>query len=93
MVKHKKIYLDYFYPGWGEDDFITCESCGRSALDIHHLEPRGMGGSANGSKDVPDNLMALCRKCHIHTETNPHTKEEFKNKHKTFTEWKELFRH
>lgn len=48
--------------GFDNTDFIPCEVCGSSAKDIHHIEPRGMGGRK--SKDVIENLMALCRKCH-----------------------------
>ncbi|MFW5889295.1 MAG: HNH endonuclease [Nanoarchaeota archaeon] len=60
MKKHTKIYLKYF--GYGEQDFIPCEICGNKAVDIHHIERRGMGGSK--LKDVISNLMGLCRKCH-----------------------------
>ena len=44
-------------------DWIPCEVCEQTATDIHHIEPRGMGGSK--SKDVLENLQALCRKGHI----------------------------
>ena len=45
------------------DDFIPCEICGARAVDIHHIENRGSGGSTN--KDVIENLMAVCREDHI----------------------------
>jgi predicted restriction endonuclease len=61
MRKHTKIYLDYF--GYGIEDFIPCESCGAKAVDIHHIEARGMGG--NKEADKIGNLMALCREHHI----------------------------
>ena len=61
MRKHTKIYLDYF--GYGIQDFIPCESCGAKAVDIHHIEARGMGG--NKEADKIGNLMALCREHHI----------------------------
>lgn len=61
MKRHTKIYLDYF--GYGMDSFIPCEVCGDKAVDIHHIDCRGMGGSK--TKDTIDNLMAVCRKCHI----------------------------
>jgi len=61
MKKHTKIYLDYF--GYGIEDFIPCECCGTKAVDIHHIEARGMGG--NKEADNIGNLMALCRKHHI----------------------------
>lgn len=61
MQKHTKIYLKHF--GYDITDFIPCEVCGCRAVDIHHIEPRGMGGSKKA--DTIDNLMALCRECHI----------------------------
>jgi len=60
MRKHTKIYLKYF--GYDISDFIPCEMCGGKAVDIHHIHARGMGGSK--IRDVIENLMALCRKCH-----------------------------
>lgn len=61
MKKHTKVYLDYFdYTG---DEFIPCEICGARAVDIHHIDCRGMGGSK--AKDEIENLMALCRPCHM----------------------------
>lgn len=61
MKKHTRIYLDSF--GYDETDFIPCEVCGCKAVDIHHIEARGMGGSK--LKDTPENLQALCRPCHV----------------------------
>lgn len=43
-------------------DFIECEVCKGKAVDIHHIDCRGMGGSKE--KDTIENLMALCRNCH-----------------------------
>lgn len=56
MVKHVKVYMDYF--GYGEQDVIPCEVCGARAVDIHHINGRGKG------KDVIKNLVALCRYHH-----------------------------
>lgn len=53
--------MDYFE--YVIDDVIPCEVCGNRAQDIHHIECRGMGGSK--SADVVENLMAVCRQCHI----------------------------
>jgi hypothetical protein len=61
MKKHTKIYFLYF--DYGMDSFIPCELCGSRAVDIHHIDCRGIGGS--NDKDSIDNLMALCRSCHI----------------------------
>jgi 5-methylcytosine-specific restriction endonuclease McrA len=62
MKKHTKTYLNYF--GYDTTDFIPCEICGNQAVDIHHIEARGMGGNPKGDKDEIDNLMAVCRNCH-----------------------------
>jgi 5-methylcytosine-specific restriction endonuclease McrA len=61
MKKHVKTYLDFF--GYDETSWIPCEMCGQTAVDINHIDARGMGGSK--LKDNIENLMALCRKCHI----------------------------
>jgi 5-methylcytosine-specific restriction endonuclease McrA len=61
LKKHTKIYLNYF--GYDESSFIGCEVCGARAVDIHHIDCRGMGGSK--TKDTIENLMAVCRVCHI----------------------------
>jgi 5-methylcytosine-specific restriction endonuclease McrA len=60
MKNHTKIYFEYF--GYDKSDFIACEVCGATAVDINHIDARGMGGSKE--KDSIDNLMAMCRKCH-----------------------------
>ena len=37
-----------------------CEYCGNPKnLEIHHIKTRGAGG-----KDIPENLIVLCHKCH-----------------------------
>jgi 5-methylcytosine-specific restriction endonuclease McrA len=61
MQKHTKIYFDYF--GYDTSDYIGCEVCGAGAVDIHHIESRGMGGTKKA--DTIENLMAICRKCHL----------------------------
>lgn len=62
MKKHTRIYLDHF--GYDESDFIPCEVCGMKAVDINHINARGMGGNPKGDKDRIENLMAVCRQCH-----------------------------
>jgi len=56
MTKHCRIYMKHF--DYGEQDVILCEACSRKAVDIHHINGRGK------DKDVIENLMALCRRCH-----------------------------
>jgi 5-methylcytosine-specific restriction endonuclease McrA len=60
MKNHTKVYLKAM--GYDTTDWIPCEVCQSQAVDIHHIEARGMGGSKEA--DTIENLMALCRKCH-----------------------------
>ena len=61
MKNHTKIYFKAF--GYDTNSWIGCEVCGATAVDIHHIESRGMGGSKQA--DTIENLMALCRTCHV----------------------------
>ena len=74
MVKYKKIYIDYF--GYDVSDFIGCELCNKPAIDIHHIDSKGMGGSK--TKDYIENLIAVCRECH----NDCHASKEFNQKAK-----------
>lgn len=60
MKAYLRIYLND--RGYTTTDFIACEVCGAQAQDIHHIQPRGMGGSK--TRDTADNLIAMCRACH-----------------------------
>ena len=67
MKKHTRVYLEEMgYISKGEQPidqpYVPCEVCSQPAVDIHHIDARGMGGSK--TKDVIENLMALCRTCH-----------------------------
>lgn len=77
MRKHTMIYLKHF--GYDISDFIPCEVCGKKAIDIHHVECRGMGGSKEA--DAIDNLMALCREDHIKFGDKKQYKDFLKQKH------------
>jgi hypothetical protein len=70
-------YLNHF--GYDISDFIPCEVCGKTAVDIHHIEARGIGGSKEA--DAIDNLMALCREDHIKFGDKKQYKEFLKEKH------------
>lgn len=75
MKKHVKIFLDY-YDLHGER--IMCQCCNMAeAVDIHHIEPKGMGGSEE--KDFIENLIALCRECHQAVHAEKISKEFLKN--------------
>lgn len=82
MRKHTKIYFDYF--GYEKEDFVSCEVCGRRACDTHHIDCRGMGGSKE--KDVIENLMAVCRECHIKYGDKKEYMDFLKEKHHEFME-------
>ena len=77
MRKHTQIYLQGM--GYKKTDFIPCEVCGSQAVDIHHINARGMGGSKTA--DVIENLMGLCRKCHIEYGDKKQYKEFLKEIH------------
>ena len=69
MKRYTKIYLQAL--GYDTTDFIPCELTGERAVDIHHIEARGMGGDPTKSKDRIENLMALSRNAHIEYGDNP----------------------
>lgn len=78
MKNHTKVYCSHF--GYILDEFIPCEVCGARAVDLHHIFRRGMGGSK--SADTIENIMALCRKCHIEYGDKKQYMEFLKEKHK-----------
>jgi len=78
MKAHTKIYLKEM--GYDESDFIPCEICSHKAVDIHHIEARGMGGTSK--KDDIENLMALCRQCHVKYGDITSLKDYLKKIHK-----------
>lgn len=51
-----------------------CEICDkRPSTDVHHRQPRGMGGATRKNAHIvnsPANALALCRKCHEWVERN-----------------------
>jgi 5-methylcytosine-specific restriction endonuclease McrA len=60
MQKHIRIYFKHY--GYGVDDVIKCEECGKRAVDIHHRKPRSHCSKEEVNKI--GNLQALCRECH-----------------------------
>jgi 5-methylcytosine-specific restriction endonuclease McrA len=77
MKPHTKIYFNYFK--YDATDFIPCEICGKMANDIHHIHARGMGGTKQ--PDNINNLMALCRNCHIEYGDKKHLIEFLEDIH------------
>lgn len=82
MKKHTKIYMEYF--NYAPTEFIPCEICGCQAVDIHHIESRGMGGS--NEKDFIENLMGVCRNCHNEYGDIEAIKNKLKQVHLKFME-------
>ena len=80
MKKHTKIYLESRGYSVADAGTIPCEirvdGCEGIVVDVHHIEPRGMGGDP--SKDVPENLIGSCRSCHEKAEAGTIPKEELK---------------
>ena len=68
--------------GYDVSDFIPCEVCGSQAQDIHHIECRGMGGTKQA--DMIQNLMAVCRDCHIAFGDKKEHKEYLQDVHDYF---------
>jgi hypothetical protein len=68
--------------GYDESDFLPCEVCLSKAVDIHHIDSRGMGGSK--TKDFIENLMGLCRKCHDKYGDITHLMDFLINRHRWF---------
>lgn len=60
IAQYIKVKLEYL------NEHPFCESCGKSATDLHHMKGR-LG------KDIYDKryFKALCRTCHDLTETQP----------------------
>ena len=77
MKRHTMTYLNHF--GYDISDFIPCEVCGKTAIDIHHIEARGIGGSKEA--DNIENLMALCREDHLKYGDKKQYKEWLKSVH------------
>ena len=47
-----------------------CVGCGRPVDEVHHVRPRGMGGTSNPDIGVPWNGLGLCRSCHAWAESH-----------------------
>ncbi len=80
MKKHTQIYMKYF--GYHLSDWLPCEICGCQAVDLHHIEARGMGGTK--TKDTIENLMALCRGHHVQFGDKKQHKEMLIEVHNNF---------
>lgn len=72
--------MDYF--GYQIPEDVISEISGLPAVDIHHIEPRGMGGSKE--KDNIFNIIALTREEHERAEDGTYSKDFLKQIHINF---------
>ena len=64
LQNHTKVYMNFF--GYDESSTILCEmECGSVAVDIHHLERRN-----KIKNDYIENLIGVCRDCHIKADSD-----------------------
>lgn len=64
---YKRIFSRYW--GYADQDTPMCWSCYREfAVDLHHIEARKMGGSPKNLRNTPENMIPLCRPCHLKAE-------------------------
>jgi 5-methylcytosine-specific restriction endonuclease McrA len=63
LSPHKKIYCKAF--GLNSGDYIGCSICPSPAVDVHAIIADGMGGRPNKDTHRIENLIALCRDCHV----------------------------
>lgn len=75
MKKHTKIYMNFFNFKITEDCICEIPGCGLPAVDINHIQSRGMGGNPKGDKDHIENLIAVCRNHHNMYGDVPELKE------------------
>ena len=74
---YKKLFSSYW--GYYADDIPMCWNCyKRVAVDIHHIEQKGMGGVSNNRLNRIDNLFPLCRECHTKAHSNKYLNKKFK---------------
>lgn len=73
MVKYKQTYINHF--GYFVGEWIACEICGKTSIDIHHIDGRVK------AKDEIENLIAVCRECHNKCHDHPEFNEKAREIH------------
>ena len=77
LKNYKKLFADFW--GYCESDTPLCWLCNMQvAVDIHHIENKGMGGVAGNRLNRIDNLFPLCRSCHNQVHKNKGINEKLK---------------
>lgn len=67
FVKYNSKTIKWTIPKIKKRDFNKCRICNeKNDLQIHHLKPKNLGGN-----DHPNNLMTLCKSCHLFMHCNP----------------------
>ena len=58
-------------------EFPNCAICLRPGIEVHHIWPKGMGGSKE--RDIPENWISLCHSHHMaaHCRVEPYLSKEF----------------
>ena len=83
MKPHVSNYFKHFglYPG----DYIACEVCNEKAVDLHHIDIKGMGGQKKQNKSLNsiENIIALCRTCHEKAHAGNISKDYLRKLHLT----------
>lgn len=81
LPKHTQVYIDFF--GYDEGDWIGCEITGETAVDIHHINPKRMGGrktfiydDVEYDIDAIENLMAVAREPHVDCDNGTYPLED-----------------
>jgi hypothetical protein len=62
LKPYTKTYYNAF--GYSLTDYVCCELCGATAVDISHIHAKGRRPDL---KNEICNLMAMCRSCHLET--------------------------
>jgi 5-methylcytosine-specific restriction endonuclease McrA len=86
VKSYTKAYFKAF--GYTVADFIPCEVCSAKAVDIHHIEARSIAAE---KLNAMENLMALCRKCHVNYGDKKQHKDFLEQKHRETLEMAGLY--
>ena len=73
---HHDIFRKFY--NLAEDEYVQCALCQRQAVDIHHIDIKGMGGSQG--KEHITNYIPLCRTCHTNAHAGLFCKDFLKAK-------------
>jgi hypothetical protein len=75
---YKKNFLKHYKIGIHE--YVACAVCGGQAIELHHIIKRSSLGS-----DEVENLLPVCRSCHMDCEARKYSEEEQQECRKAWT--------